>query len=306
MKMRKRNGSSTSAARGPRERLILVNSNPAKTAPWRDALDALGYTVKDGYPVDGNLAPGVRHRLVAGPASRSSEIAREIDPLWARAAAQFESVAETALRSARPPLYRPADAERLPDPADLEGSAGDAETFVRPGVDGAGREVARLAGSAVHAALEGWEFDGAESLRSLARRAAQRLVESTPAATNAPGLDERVKGEVQEIVERFIASPLPERLAGVEILGREVTILFRDEDDRVWNGSCDLVYRDGEGRVVAADYKTERLDGDAAAAAQRHRPQIAIYVEALRRAMPDREIRGEVIFVRGGVAVPLD
>ena len=57
---------------------------------------------------------------------------------------------------------------------------------------------------------------------------------------------------------------------------------------------------------MAADYKTERVDGEAETAARRYLPQIRIYVEALRRAAPEERVRGEVVFVRSGEAVSLD
>ena len=54
---------------------------------------------------------------------------------------------------------------------------------------------------------------------------------------------------------------------------------------------------------MLADYKTERPAGDPAAAAERHRPQMAIYLEAFRRALPGSSVRGEIIFVRSGVSL---
>jgi len=68
---------------------------------------------------------------------------------------------------------------------------------------------------------------------------------------------------------------------------------------------CDLVYRDERGAVVAADYKTDRPDGEPGAAAERYRPQMQIYVEALRRALPGETVRAEILFVRTGISAAL-
>ncbi|HKB06796.1 MAG TPA: PD-(D/E)XK nuclease family protein, partial [Candidatus Polarisedimenticolia bacterium] len=166
------------------------------------------------------------------------------------------------------------------------------------------REVARLAGSAVHAALQRWDFRDAPRLRDLGRQTAARVLEED-AAQATPERRRRVVGETAEIIEEFLRSPLPARLASLPLLGREVPVLFRDETGATWSGACDLVYRDERGRLVIADYKTERLDGPPAVAAERHRPQMEIYREAFRRALGETTVVGEILFVRAGVSVAL-
>lgn len=106
-------------------------------------------------------------------------------------------------------------------------------------------------------------------------------------------------------MDDLLRSPLPARLSALSILGREVPLLFRDGQGVTWSGACDLVYRDERGRIVVADYKTERLEGDPQAAAERHRRQMEIYLEAFRRALPGETVRGEIIFVRSGISVAL-
>ena len=44
-------------------------------------------------------------------------------------------------------------------------------------------------------------------------------------------------------------------------MGREIPILYKDGDGTTWSGTCDLIYRDRSGGVVAADYKTARVEG---------------------------------------------
>jgi ATP-dependent helicase/nuclease subunit A len=94
----------------------------------------------------------------------------------------------------------------------------------------------------------------------------------------------------------FEASPLAARLASLDVLGREVPLLL-DEGDTRWRGVIDLIYREADGTVVVADYKT---DTSAAGAVQRHATQLSVYVRALQRAMPGTRIRAELWMLRTG------
>src|SRR5439155_12881332 len=69
-----------------RERLVLVNSNEARRAPWRDALSALGYSVQAGYPPDGPLPGGrVMHRLTTPSEAAPSLPGAALDGRWMEA-----------------------------------------------------------------------------------------------------------------------------------------------------------------------------------------------------------------------------
>ncbi len=294
-----------------RERLILVNSNPGRRAPWRDALAALGYGVAGGFPADGILAEGVRHRRMAPPPLERIAPARRESRIWVEATSRFEEVSAAASASAVPPLRWPAGSgdERaaIADGGAPPGTEGAARPTAYARADGPGRETARLAGTAVHGALEGWDLhDDPGRLREQAALEARRLAEERGSAgRGAAGRAGEVARAAEEIVAGFLASPLPARLASVEILGREVPILYRDEEGTTWLGACDLIYRDRDGTTVVADYKTDRVEGDPAAAAERYRAQMAVYLEALRRALPGKPVRGEILFLRTGEAVSL-
>jgi ATP-dependent helicase/nuclease subunit A len=278
-----------------KRRLILVNSNDGRQAPWRDALVSLGYSIEEGFPADGPLPGGlVEHRLVQAPALRPGATRAAIDGRWKEAALAFERAAAVAAAT-RPPLRPPAAAgdEELP----ATGKAGDAA--------GPARDAARLAGSAVHSALEHWDLKDRRSLGDLARQALERLLGEEEGEVARPGLRTRALEETGRIVDDLLRSPLPARLSALSILGREVPLLFRDGQGVTWSGACDLVYRDERGRIVVADYKTERLEGGPQAAAERHRRQMEIYLEAFRRALPGETVRGEIIFVRSGISVAL-
>jgi ATP-dependent exoDNAse (exonuclease V) beta subunit len=82
------------------------------------------------------------------------------------------------------------------------------------------------------------------------------------------------------VLEGFLASGLPAYLGGVEILARELPILFRDGAGRTVHGYIDLVYTAG-GTVHVADYKTDAGSGEAAV--EQYRNQVADYAEAVRR-----------------------
>jgi ATP-dependent helicase/nuclease subunit A len=289
------------------ERLILINSNRGRTAPWRDALRALSYEVTAGWPAPGELSPGVVHRLLAPSSRPAHQPAAEVDPLWRRAAEAFGEVAASLAAATEPPVRRPADAERMVDDEagdDRTADPASPHSAIPPSQQ---RLVARVAGSIVHAALERWDFNDAARLQTLARRAADRILASPAVVDSADRPPPAaVLAEVVSILEAFVASPIPARLAAADIVGREMPILFQDEDGRVWSGTCDLVYRDDAGCLVAADYKSERPDPDAEAAARRYRQQMEIYVEALRRGAPGERVRGEIVFLRTGEAVALD
>jgi ATP-dependent exoDNAse (exonuclease V) beta subunit len=219
------------------------------------------------------------------------------------AAAEFERVSAGAAAGAVAPIASPAGAgdraaASIEDPPPrTPASEG------RPAAPD--RELARLAGTVVHAALEGWDFTNGAALRDSARQGAKRAVLETMTRSGGdPDRARRLDDEVQAIVRSFLASPLPARLSRVEILGRELPILFRDPAGVAWSGACDLLYRERDGNLVVADYKTDRVLGDPREFAQRYRPQIAVYAEAVRRSFPGKGVRGEVLFIRSGTAVP--
>jgi len=284
-----------------RERLILVNSSDRGKAPWRDALAHLGYSVADGFPGDGLLGQGaIRHRHVAPGAARAGAPAATADGRWAEAARVFQQAAAAAAL-VRPPVRSPAG--RLEGGAD-ETSREDSRPMraTRAGV--LAREAGRIAGSAVHAALHAWDRNDVHSLRDLGGRALRRLLAERDEDARAE-LPQRAAVETDRILEELLRSPLPARLAALDIIDREVPLVYRDETGATWAGACDLVYREGPGRFVLADYKTERLAGGAEEAAERHRPQMEIYLEAFRRALPGVGVRAEIIFVRSGISVGL-
>jgi ATP-dependent helicase/nuclease subunit A len=138
-----------------------------------------------------------------------------------------------------------------------------------PAVPGAlGRALARAAGRIVHARLAGMKTLDAEEGRE----------------------------EAESVLRLFEGSPLAARLATLDVLGREVPMLL-GEDGLLWHGSIDLLYRDRDGTIVVADYKTDASDDGAIA---RHGGQLGVYARAVRRALPHARVRAELWMLRTG------
>ncbi len=174
-----------------------------------------------------------------------------------------------------------------------------------------GREIAMLAGGAVHRALEEWDL--AAEPRAEARR--QRALLPAYLASLAPG-DEpaRALPAAEALMEAFAGGPLAGRLQELKehILARELPVLLPPgEGERapvgVVAGTIDLLYRDpGDGRLVVVDYKTDEVETEAQirARAAVYAPQGAAYLRAVRDALEPAETpRFELWFLRAGQVV---
>ncbi|MEE9292888.1 MAG: UvrD-helicase domain-containing protein [Acidobacteriota bacterium] len=286
------------------ERLILINSRWSRhPAAWRDALACLGYTLRDGVPEDGILAEGVRHRRIdPAPTRFTPPRPQREDPMWASAAARLRDASASARAAAGSPIRWPAGGD------DLGIAAEDGREEERPTVRqraGGTPDATRLAGTVVHRALERWDFADPERLKRLARDEIRSTVAGAGRSVlRTEDLSHEVARIVEEIVAQFLATDLPGRLRGVKVLGREVPLLFRDEAGVTWIGAIDLVYRERDGTIVAADYKTDRTTG-APRPEERYADQMRVYLEALRRSVPGAVVRGELLLLRSGAVIPL-
>jgi ATP-dependent helicase/nuclease subunit A len=278
------------AATRAKERLLFVNSDPAKQSPWlRTMGDAWGYAYPRGDdPVEERLAGGrILHRSVrpgdrpaAGPEKPPLDVVPPVRDFTA--AADAARTAATAVR-----FRSPTGDERA---RELE-AVTDTAAPVLP------RDVARATGVAVHRLLETWDFRDAKALRDGA-------VDAANAAAAEAGADgARVRTEVRTALEGLLASPLPRRLAGAVILGREVPILFRDAADTTVFGYADLLYR-WQGTFHVADYKTDTETTPEQA--ERYRGQLTDYGDAVKRAWNlDAMPVLEILFLRTGERIPL-
>jgi ATP-dependent helicase/nuclease subunit A len=154
----------------------------------------------------------------------------------------------------------------------------------------------------VHAALAACDdLRDSKALVASATAAARHLAARGPSRPAAEAA--RIEEEIRRILDGFSRSALPARLAAASILSREAPILHRDTAGQAWSGTCDLLFRDDEGLVVA-DYKTDDAAEDAAEAAARdYGAQMRVYCDAMRAAFPGEAVRAEILFVRSGRAV---
>jgi ATP-dependent helicase/nuclease subunit A len=267
-----------------RERLILVAGQPERgSGTLLDALAPWGFRV-EAPPQDGEILPaGVLHRR---PGDERSEVRAPsgCSPRGAPEAADAYRVALEAVRgSCRPPFEAPS---ALATGHDREGHE-DSRAEV-----GGDRDVARTIGTAVHAALAGWDLESDEDLLT-------RGVNLSRAAMD-PG---KTSGAVASILRAFLTSPLAGKLREAEVIGRELPMLLRDGDGPAYRGSIDLVYRDADGGVVVADFKTDETE-DAAALADRYRGPLTVYARAVQKALGlDRAPATEIWHLRSGRAI---
>lgn len=274
------------AATRARERLLLLAGPPSRGTepPWLDALEAWGYD-RASPPGDGDpLADGtVRHRLVPVPET--------IETLPSAAAApSLDAISwEEALARAR----RAAAGCAVRTPSAL--AAG--EDRFHGEDDATGREVARAVGTAFHALLERWPALGPDGVRRDGGAAARC------AAAEAEADPEETAAALGALLDVFLAGPFPGRLRALDVLAREIPILGRLEDGALVKGVADILYRDGDGALVVADWKT---DASEEGAVERYGAQLRAYAEAVARAAaPGAPVRAELWMARTGRVLPV-
>ncbi|HEX6199034.1 MAG TPA: 3'-5' exonuclease, partial [Thermoanaerobaculia bacterium] len=246
-------------------------------------------------------------------ASEGAERAAVPDPAAVAAAARRlrELRAGAAARAARP-VGGPASAEahrRLEELAEErfeEGGAGADEQAAEAELDhGPDRRLALAAGTAVHRVLE--ELDlaaaaGGDGVAAELARHRARLPELLRPLLTEDDLAAAVE-RAEELLDRLArsgpGSDLLARLAALadRVVARELPVQLppgatdgTSEASPVGfvSGSVDLLYRDpGTGRLVVADYKTDRLEGagEIAERARAYAPQARLYAAAVRDAL---------------------
>ena len=272
-----------------RERVVLVNSNPNSRVLWMKGLAQVGYVLKDKtYPEEGWLGDtGIWHRVCHESAIASPAFKLESAPV-VDAYDAFLQAATVASRP-EPPRFRNPSLDHLL-------SATDKDETENPGLHAYAPDLARAVGVTVHRVLEHWNFAEPDAwkvaLDPVVERTARELGQS-----DVQGL----KREASLVLTAFAGSSLRKHLSEVDILGREVPILFRDPNGATVIGYADLIYRAGGG-VHVADYKTD-ADATPGHAAQ-YRPQLADYAEAVKVALGlETSPKTEILFLRAGLRV---
>lgn len=108
------------------------------------------------------------------------------------------------------------------------------------------------------------------------------------------------------LLEGFCAAPVWQKIKALQYIEAEMPFSLYTADGVV-SGVIDALTRDSDGTVWVLDYKTDRVaPGQETQAAQKYRQQLSIYVQAAQKLYPGQQVRGAVVFVRGGVLVALD
>jgi len=277
-----------------RERLVLLVGPSKKPSPWVGALAAWGYDPSRA-PADGAaLCDGaVIHRLVRpGPrVARADATAEE-------GAGPSVTRYEAALRRAQdvaPPFARPSDEADESDVAVRR--PGQTDLFAWAEIP---RPRARAVGVALHRLLQTWDGEDAERLRARLQPVCAEAARAT-GATPGP-----VLALTRELLESFLASPLGARFASVDKVARELPLLLRRDDGRAFRGSIDLLYRDDDGNLVVADYKTD-VETDATRLRERYGEQVRVYARAARVALGLAEApRAELWSLRTGERIAVE
>jgi len=299
-----------------RDRLVMVTTLGGANAEWIKPLaEPWGYAVdpKDPggpFPEVGLLADGwVRHRILGPEAETGAPDAKATVPVTPAVEA-LQRVAAISADAPRVGFRTPSADHRARAADEVPGGETSPVEAAHPS--------ARWVGTLVHKALETFDPEAPERSREVLARLCETAAPPgdgtkraraggtaapSSAATTPDGA--AVRTEATAILDAFLASELSTRLARAEILGREVPVLFRDEEGIVVHGYIDLVYR-LDGVVHVADYKTDRLQGSPRTHAAQYSSQVADYANAVTRALdlPQPPVR-EVWFVRTGDRVVL-
>jgi ATP-dependent helicase/nuclease subunit A len=177
----------------------------------------------------------------------------------------------------------------------------------RPAMD---RAAAMAAGGAIHRVLEEWDLAAEPNIE--ARRQRERLPAYLTAVVEGEEGEEALP-LAEALLDAFVQGPLLGRFRGLKdrILARELAVLLppRDGDHApvgAVSGAIDLLYKDAEGEIVIADYKTDEAatDEEIEKRAAVYAPQGMTYARAIQEA---RELeaapRFELWFLRAGRVV---
>ncbi len=157
----------------------------------------------------------------------------------------------------------------------------------------AGPRAAAAVGTAVHRVFEFLDLD-ADLEDGLAAAAADLERRLDPAL--APGERVIALGRAHALLDAFARGPLLARLQEIapHVIARELSVLLPPDPDRsdgpvgFLAGVVDLLYRDpASGVTVVADYKTDRIAGEAEIGekAERYRTQGEAYVRGIQGAL---------------------
>ena len=160
--------------------------------------------------------------------------------------------------------------------------------------------ISRWAGMVAHRLFERWDFSQDPSGLCAQVVGAVQATLGPDDQSHAGAVAE----SVNDLLVTFSQSDAYARLRSSQILGREVPFIMPWGDRQVMEGVIDLIYRlDGE--LWVADYKTDAVSADQAAArAELYRTQSDVYKAVVKQCL-GAEPRFHVLFLRCGAAIEL-
>ena len=163
-----------------------------------------------------------------------------------------------------------------------------------------------LVGLLCHGALENWDFRQAGDLDALLR-----LEKGKYSRNFARNQIERAAEVSLQVLATFVQSEAARWLSGVEVVGREIPIVYFDPvTKKILSGKIDLLVKDGD-KYCIVDYKTDRELKEPMR--KRYAEQMRLYSQALKESMLGSagdqpvqfEINSKLLFIRTGEIIDL-
>jgi ATP-dependent helicase/nuclease subunit A len=207
---------------------------------------------------------------------------------------QWEKLKEVSLLRAEPLVDSvTSEAEKL-EPGEVEV----AEIAARAKLAGG-----TLVGLLCHGVLERWDFQGAAEM---SETEILRLLHVEKSKYSRNFSSNQIEGAAEtsaEILLAFVDSEASKWLNSVEIVGREVPIVYFDRESRkILSGKIDLLVREDE-KYCIVDYKTDRELSDSMR--KRYAEQMRLYGVALSESTGMKEISRKLLLVRTGEIIDL-
>ncbi len=259
----------------------------------------------DAAPQVLRVMPVFRTPVVAPAPAPAADARRRPPKGRLRLAADLAAARRAAAERMERPVFRAASAEAHEGLERAEAEADGSTAGALPD-----RGPAMAVGTAVHELLETLDIESGLAAQVEARRPG--IVGDLGA-----GIDGSAAAQwADELLARLAEGTCLARLeqVGGLVLARELPVVLWSEragaPGAVVSGSVDLLYRDpDDGRLVVADYKTDRLEGEEALAARSsvYEPQVRIYANALRQALAlDHEPHVELWFLAADRIIRLE
>ena len=160
-----------------------------------------------------------------------------------------------------------------------------------------------LVGLLCHGALEKWDFQKPADLDQLLR------IEKGKYSRNfSKDQIDRAAEASSEILRGFVDSDAARWLSSVDIVGREVPIIYFDRESRkILSGKIDLLVKEGDKHLIV-DYKTDRALTEPMR--KRYAEQMRLYALALAESMAGTDacpanIHSKLLLVRTGEMIDL-